>query len=404
MKVLMLGWELPPNNSGGLGVASYQLCKALNASGADIEFILPVEPAQAVSFMKVTPAYTDETAKLFIPGLAYQSAEYYYKHSKHPINWTDLFTQEQLYSHAVESMVQGRSFDVIHAHDWLTFRAGLKAKQRTGWPLIVHVHSVEADRAGHRGGGNPLVREIEALGLMMADRVIAVSRHTRQSIIEEYGIPDAKIEVVHNSLDRQELEALDADNAYRFLAAMRSQGYKVVVNVGRLTIQKGLPSLLRAARAVLDKLPKTFFLIVGSGEQYDELIGLAGELGILNRVLFTGFQRGKNWRDAYAISDLFVMPSISEPFGLTPLEALHYGTPSLISYQSGVSEVLLNCLKADFWDVREMANQIVGVLSNQPLHDMLRNNGMQELEHLTWDEPARKLLKVYESHVLGGAI
>ena len=399
----MLGWELPPNNSGGLGVASYQLCRALSKSGAAIEFILPYEPVPELSFMKVTAAYTDEIAKLFIPGLAYESGRYRFDKTTGAVNGFDLFTQEHLYSLAVERMVESREFDVIHAHDWLTFRAALKAKHRTGWPLIVHVHSVEADRSGQPGGGNPWVREIEALGLMMADQIVAVSERTKQSICDEYGMPADKVQVIYNSVDREELEPLDSDNAYAYLTDMRAKGYRVVGNIGRLTIQKNLPNLLRAAKAVIDRVPKTLFLIVGSGEQYEELIELAAELGILKNVIFTGFQRGKNWRDAFASSDLFVMPSLSEPFGLTPLEALHYGTPSLISYQSGVSEVLKNCLKVDFWDIREMANQIAGALQNDALRGTLLQNAQAELEHLTWDEPASRLLGLYEHHALAGA-
>jgi glycogen(starch) synthase len=169
--------------------------------------------------------------------------------------------------------------------------------------------------------------------------------------MRDYGIPPNKIEVVHNSIEASGIEPLDNTNVYRYLSLMKSLGYRVVVNVGRLTVQKGLPNLLQAARLVIDKAPKTLFLIVGSGEQYYQLITQAADLGIGDKVLFTDFQRGKKWRDAYSIGDLFVMPSISEPFGLTPLEAIGYGTPALVSRQSGVSEVLHNCLKVDFWDI-----------------------------------------------------
>ena len=180
---------------------------------------------------------------------------------------------------------------------------------------------------------------------------------------------------------------------------MKQQGYRVVVNIGRLTVQKGLPNLLRAAKEVVDRAPKTIFLIVGSGEQEYELLGLAAELGISQNVIFTGFQRGKNWRDAYAIGDLFVMPSISEPFGLTPLEAVGYGTPVLVSKQSGVSEVLKNCLKVDFWDIDEMANQITAVVQNDALRDELLTNSYREYEKLSWTGAADKLMNLYAHHL-----
>jgi glycogen(starch) synthase len=181
---------------------------------------------------------------------------------------------------------------------------------------------------------------------------------------------------------------------------MKSLGYRVVVNIGRLTIQKGLPNLLFAAKAVIDRAPRTLFLIVGSGEQYYELIEQAAGLGIGANVLFTDFQRGKNWRDAYAIGDLFVMPSVSEPFGLTPLEAIGYGTPALVSKQSGVSEVLRNCLKVDFWDVNEMANQIAAVVQNDSLRDELLANSLQEYTQLSWNIAGDKVESLYRSHAV----
>jgi glycogen synthase len=397
MKVLMLGWELPPHNSGGLGVACYQLCKSLATKGADIEFVLPYEAVHDVDFMKVTAALPQTVLSAHQAGQAYDSVKYVSADGQ--VQWYDIFGQQQLYEQAVERMLDSQVFDVIHAHDWLTFRAGLKAKQRTGLPLILHVHSLERDRAGGEDG-NPLVREIEAMCMQMADQVVAISKLTKDAIVHDYGIPADKIVVLHNSIDDSQLEELDAHNSYEYLSLMRTNGYHVVTNVGRLTLQKGLTNFLRAAHEVIERLPKTLFLIVGSGEQYHELIELAAELGIGRNVIFTGFQRGKPWRDAFAIADLFVMPSISEPFGLTPLEAIYYGTPSLISKQSGVGEVLHNCLRADFWDVHEMANQIAAVISQPVLRDELRDNAEKELKRLTWDTTASKLVDIYRQ--LGG--
>jgi len=217
--------------------------------------------------------------------------------------------------------------------------------------------------------------------------------------VNDYAIPAEKIEVVHNSVDHTTFEALDANNAYKYLVAMKAKGYRVVSNVGRLTIQKGLSNFLLAAKEVLDRAPKTFFLVVGSGEQYYELIEQAAALGISQNVIFTGFQRGKEWRDSFAVADLFVMPSISEPFGIAPLESIGFGTPTLISNQSGVKEVIQNTLKVDFWDVQEMANQITAVVQNDSLRDTLQANASAELNRMSWDHTADKLFDIYERHM-----
>jgi glycogen synthase len=393
MKILMLGWELPPHNSGGLGVACYQLCKAMAYRGADIEFILPYSADHNIDFMRVDAAHPQDVIEVLKSGIAYDS--YKYIHSDGSEEWVDIFGQQLAYENAVNHVVDAAEFDVIHAHDWLTFRAAMRAREKSGKPMILHVHSIESDRAGGKHG-NPLVREIESTAMLLADQIIAVSGHTKHAIIREYGIPADKIKVVHNSIDAGDVEQLDGDNVYRYLADMKQQGYRVVVNVGRLTIQKGLPHLLRAAKEVVNYTPKTLFLIVGSGEQEWELIEQAAELGIGKNVIFTGFQRGQNWRDAFAIADLFVMPSVSEPFGLTPLEAVAYGTPVLISKQSGVSEVLKNALKVDFWDVNEMANQIVSVIQNDVLGDVLHTNSYHEFIKMSWDHTVDELFEVYK--------
>jgi glycosyltransferase involved in cell wall biosynthesis len=256
---------------------------------------------------------------------------------------------------------------------------------------------VESDRAGDKKG-NPLVHEIERLGLYLADQIVAVSELTKQKIISEYNIPPSKIIVAHNSIDLDMMLPLDPSNSYRYLEQMKKQGYKVVANVGRITIQKGLTNLLYAAKEVIEKQPKTIFLFVGSGDQERELLLLSADLGISQNVIFVGFQRGKTWRDAFGIADLFVMPSVSEPFGLTPLEAIVYGTPSLISKQSGVSEVLHHCLKVDFWDINRMADQIVGALKHDGLHRTLIENTRNELGNLSWDRTAHTLIETYHNH------
>lgn len=400
MKILMLGWELPPHNSGGLGVACYQLCKSLADNGADIEFILPYSADHDVDFMKITAAQPADVKEVIKAGIAYDSYKFLYKDGK--IQWKSLSDFHQAYEEAIDGIVEKSTFDVIHAHDWLTFRAALRARERSGKPLLLHVHSIESDRAGGNYG-NPFVREIERMSLLLADQVVAVSEHTKRAIINDYDIPEDKISVVHNSIDKNNIEQLDADNAYEYLREMKKHGYRVVVNVGRLTIQKGLSNLLFAAKHVVEREPKTLFLVVGSGELEYELLEQAAAFGIGKNVIFAGFQRGKRWRDAYAIGDLFVMPSISEPFGLTPLEAIGYGTPALVSKQSGVSEVIKNCLKVDFWDVDEMANQITAVIRSDALQRELHDNSLHEYSRLSWNQAADRLFTLYRRH-LNGAV
>lgn len=397
LKILMLGWELPPHNSGGLGVACYQLCKALNKQSADIEFILPyVADYSAIDFMRVNPALPQSAQQFMTVGNVYDSKKYTSNGDRHQ---PTIFNQAALFEEAVGKIAEQNQYDIIHAHDWLTCRAAIRAKMLTGLPLVVHFHSIESDRAGRAFGGNPLVRDIEQTAVLLADHVIAVSEYTKKAIVREYGVPADKIAVVHNHTDVQELLPEQGENAYTYISNMRRQGYHTIVYVGRLTIQKGVPNLLKAFQAALQHAPKTFLLVVGDGEQKFELIQQAADLGIARNVFFTGFLRGKKWRDAYGLSDLFVMPSISEPFGLTALEAIGYGTPALISKQSGVAEVLHNTLKVDFWDTDEMANKMVALVQNDALRDELQHNSYQELLSHSWDNSADTLLGLYQQHV-----
>jgi glycogen synthase len=334
-------------------------------------------------------------------GTAYDSYKYILEDGSE--QWLNVHEQQQLYEQTVAELVEQKEFDIVHAHDWLTFQAALRVKEIKHCPIVLHVHSVESDRAG-RPEGNPAVQEIEAIALQLADKIIAVSHHTKRAIMHDYGVPADKIEVVHNSIEAELPADLEAANAYRYLTAMKSLGYKVVVNIGRLTIQKGLPNLLLAAQKVIAREPKTLFLIVGNGEQYEELIELAAMLGIGANVLFTDFQRGKRWRDAFAIGDLFVLPSVSEPFGLTPLEAIGYGTPVLISKQSGVSEILNNCLKVDHWDIDEMANCMLSVLWSDSLAAELRQNAYREYERMSWQRAGNKIRELYQTQITDGDV
>jgi glycosyltransferase involved in cell wall biosynthesis len=395
----MLGWELPPHNSGGLGVACFHICKALASKGADINFIVPYTADHSdIKFMQVTSAVPASAKQVMKAGMAYES----FKFVDHEGNeeWVSLQDYHKLYERSIDGIVKLAEYDVIHAHDWLTIRAGIRAKQLTGKPLIVHIHATEYDRSGGKRG-NPVVEDIEYLGMMLADKIIAVSQLTKDVIVQHYGIPADKIDVIHNSFDIDMYDGVQGENDYRYLSALREHGYKVVMNVGRITVQKGLYNLVQTMRLVVDKRPKTILLFVGSGEQELELLELAAELGLSGNVIFAGFQRGKRWRDMFAVSDIFVMPSISEPFGLTALEAAAFGVSTLVSRQSGVAEVLRSALRVDYWDVHEMANQITAVLNNQDLQDQLIHDGYHEVEKMTWGHTAEKLLGVYRIHAAG---
>lgn len=395
MKILMLGWELPPHNSGGLGVACYQLCKSLANRDTDIDFIIPYEADHNIDFMKITSAIPQGVDSIVKSGIAYDSSKFIYANGGEEN--VSIYDQFHAYSLAASKIAEEKEFDVLHAHDWLTFRAALLIKQQKNCPIILHVHSVESDRSGSEYG-NPMVKEIEQTAMLMADQVIAVSNHTKNKIIADYGIPEAKIQVVHNSIDIDIHLDQKKENDYRYLELMKQFGYSVVANIGRLTIQKGLPNLLRAAKRVIDVHPKTLFLIVGSGEQLYELIDLAAELGISDKVVFTDFQRGKKWQDAFKIADLFVMPSVSEPFGLTPLEAISFGTPSLVSKQSGVSEVFRNCFKVDFWDIDEMSNIIASAVQYKPMLEEMTSKAFDEYKIMSWDNSVNKLMEIYRHH------
>lgn len=391
MKILMLGWELPPHNSGGLGTACYQLCKELSSTGVDIDFVLPYDADHGIDFMNVVPA-VERPISDFSGLLSAYDSKNFSRISGELLG--DLYSQQEEYSLGVEKIVKYAEFDVIHAHDWLTFRAALKAKQMSGKPLIVHVHATEYDRAG-ANKGNPEVEEIEYNAMAIADKIVAVSEYTKQVIIKHYGIPADKIEVVHNSIDISVYSNASDDNVFRYLEVMKKNGWSVIGSIGRLTVQKGLTNLLRATAKVVEKAPKTFLLIVGSGDQREELILLSAELGIAKNVLFVEFLRGKEHRNAFEICDIFAMPSVSEPFGITPLEAIGFGVPALVSKQSGVAEVVRNFLKVDYWDIYEMANQLHAAVLSKDLRQVLKDESYREFEKLSWQSSARKLQKMY---------
>ena len=391
MNILMLGWELPPHNSGGLGVACYNISKALAIEGSTIDFVVPYHAEHpGIDFMTIHNA--TELAPLERYGLgAYDSSKVIDK----SLGIRDV---QKRYVKFVEKLVTSSKPDVIHAHDWLTMEAGMRAKQLTDAPLIVHVHATEFDRSGGHSG-NQLVHEIEYQGFMMADRIIAISNITKNIIIQKYGISKDKIEVVHNAIDVDSFnDGYKYDfRTYKYLEALKSEGYTVVVTVTRFTIQKGLTYFIKAAAKAIEKYDKLVFLLAGAGEQRNELIELAADLGIADKVFFTGFIRGKQWRDAYSVGDIFVMSSVSEPFGLTALEAAHHSNALIITRQSGVGEVLHNVFRYDFWDEDTLADQIIGIATSTALRTSLQQNVKHEYDKISWHDVAKTCLRIYES-------
>lgn len=404
----MLGWELPPHNSGGLGVACYHMSKALANEGATIDFVLPYDAEHpGTEYMNIHAATQLEPIHKFGMMGAYDS-KYVNEHDLDKVDVKDLQTMrgvQKRYVHYIERlMTKIDKPDAIHAHDWLTMEAGMRAKELTDAPLIVHVHATEFDRAGTFGSGNPIVHEIEYNGLMMADRIIAVSNITKSIIVHKYGIPADKIEVMHNAIDLPTLGNFDYDGrTYRYLEAMKLEGYTVVSTVTRFTVQKGLVQLVKGFAKAVEKYDRLLLVLAGDGEQRDELIELASELGVSDKVFFTGFVRGKQWRDAYNVADVFVMSSVSEPFGLTALEAAHHGTALIISNQSGVGEVLKHIFRYDFWDTDRLADQLVGIAASPALSRSLKENVKKEYANLTWTDVARRCMRLYRATKIGAS-
>jgi glycosyltransferase involved in cell wall biosynthesis len=397
----MLGWELPPHNSGGLGVACYFLSKALSRQGVDIDFVVPYLAKHKIKHMQVLSALHIEP--LYKYGFGAYDSKYIDEVIFDKIKQKDLVTirdVQKYYIKFVDGYIAKNKPDIVHVHDWLTLEAGMMARKKYGLPLVAHVHATEFDRSGDQGG-NSIEHEIEYNGLLAADRIIAVSQSTKDLIFRRYSIPADKIEVVYNGFD-----ALVYGDDYQYnqaaclyLEQLKRQGYTVVSTVARLTIQKGLTHMLQAAAKAVRRYDKLVFLFVGDGEQRDELIHLAAEYGILEHVIFTGFMRGRQLRDIYTLSDIFVMSSVSEPFGLTALEAAHHDNALIITRQSGVKEILRNIFFYDFWDTDKLADQIVGVAMSTSLRENLQQNVKTEYAKISWEDVAKKCEAVYNKMV-----
>lgn len=436
MKVLMLGWEFPPFISGGLGTACYGLTKAMSQIGAEVIFVLPKPvTSQYTSHVKLVSPTTLSAA---VGSYSYQVDEFSnvtfravnagggYSPYDSPKTLSqaieekihggrkstrtqqivaqaqeaaktaaapqahyggDMFAEIERYARMSALIATEEDFDVVHAHDWMTFRAGVAISAMTGKPLVVQVHSTEFDRTGEHV--DQRIYNIEREGMHYAKRIIAVSHLTKRIIVARYGIADEKVEVVYNAV-----EFNGHDNGTPLPPIGRND--KIVLFLGRITMQKGPEYFLAAAKKVLEVMQNVRFIMAGWGDMIRRTIQLANEMGIGHKVLFTGFLRGPDVDRVFRMADLYVMPSVSEPFGIAPLEAMNNDVPVLISKQSGVSEVLSHALKVDFWDVNEMANKIVAVLRHPPLQKTLREHGRIEVRKLSWTDSARKCLDVYQ--------
>ena len=400
VKILMLGWELPPHNSGGLGVACLNMARALANQGADIDFVIPYTAEhQDTDFMHVISA-TNLDPLFRYGGGPYDSTDLDAKIIVSRGAKLSIRDVQHQYIDFIKDHLADFQPDIIHAHDWLTYEAGILAKKHYGVPLIAHVHATEFDRAG-MGPGNPLVHEIEKTGLMLADRVIAVSEFTKRLIHEKYQIPLTKIDVIYNSLDDSYLNSDYEyhDDTYQYITDLKNAGYTVVSTVGRFTVQKGLKFLLHAAKKAIQRHPQLLFVFAGNGEEFSELVSLSADLGISQNVIFTGFVRGKKLRDIYSLSDIFVMSSVSEPFGLTALEAAHHGDCLILTKQPGVSEVIWSALEYDYWDEDKLAAEIVAIAEDPALRDSLKHDIQEEYLKLSWTDVAKKCLGTYRGAI-----
>ena len=392
----MFGWEFPPYNSGGLGVACLGLTRALSRLGVEVLFVMPKELDIKTPWARMIYANIGKVKVRVVNSLlkTYSTTDSYrissYRRNGGGVYGNDLISEVRRYASLGGVIALEEEFDVIYAHDWLSFGAGIEAKRATGKPLIVHVHATEFDRCGGAGGVNQDVYDMEREGMEQADVVIAVSELTKKIIVDHYGIPADKVRVVYNGID-ESTAPVSGNNPVSRLRHLKQAGFAIVLFIGRITLQKGPDYFLRAAKRVLGTNPRVMFIISGSGDMEGQIMKMAGDLGIADRVFFTGFLDGADKHEVYASADLFVMPSVSEPFGITPLEAMRLGTPVLISKQSGVSEVVKHALKTDFWDVNEMANQILSLVAYKGLAETLVLNAHAEADRLTWTQAAEKI-------------
>ena len=414
MKALMFGWEFPPHILGGLGTASYGLTKGMHAKGdMEITFVIP-KPwgdeekgfANIIGACNTPVAWRDVSwdyvqsriGNVMNPQTYFDLRDHIYADFNYMrlndlgcIEFSGRYPDnilEEINNYSIVAGVIARTIpcDVIHSHDWLTYPAGIHAKNVTGKPLVIHVHASEFDRS--RGKPNPTVFAIEKDGMMNADHIITVSNLTRKTVIEKYGIDPAKVTTVHNAVIPLSDELLNLKK--------REGKDKVITFLGRITMQKGPEYFVEAAAKVLQKNKNVRFVMAGGGDMEAAMIRLAAKRGIADRFHFTGFLRGKEVYQMFRDSDVYVMPSVSEPFGISPLEAMEMGVPSIISKQSGCAEILDNVIKTDYWDIDAMADAMHALVSYPALHNELKEKGIEEIHQITWEKAGKKVIDIYK--------
>jgi len=420
LKVLMLGWEFPPFTFGGLGIASYYISKYVSLLGNKVIWALPfstksLKKIKNTDFIDIGDfEFLDLGDDLFFDSYFYFETKeemlFFLKQLIENLKINDSASSEKLlyilYSNiskkidlfkakVINYYKSGKlDFDLIHCHDWPTLKAGIALKDLSNKPLFVHVHSTEYDRSGFNP--DPFKESIEREAYKRADKIFAISKRIKDIIVKYYGIDPSKIEVTYNGFELKK-EHFD----FSVLKEKKKKGYKIVLFMARLTLHKGPDYFLKAAKLVLDHLKKknkdkVIFVVAGSGEKFPELVNMALDLGIADKVFFTGYLRGKEVEEMYKIADVFVLSSVSEPFGLTPLESIAIGKcPVIISKQSGVAEVLNHCFKVDFWDVEEMANKIYSLLEYDTLKEEQIKNAFEEIKRISWLDTAKKIVENY---------
>ncbi len=413
MNALMFGWEFPPHILGGLGTASYGLTRGMaQQEDLSITFVIPKPYGdEDQSFLKIIGAchvpvvYKDVSYQQVeqVQGNIMHPDEYFYYRDRIRYDFTRIGTNElgciefsgrypdnllqeiSNYEAVAGVLAHSLDFDVIHSHDWLTYPAGIFAKQITGKPLVIHVHATDFDRS--RGQVNPTVYSIERRGMDVADHIICVSELTRRTVIEKYHQDPRKVTTVHNAVD-------PIPNVEQFVKTPRKE--KLVTFLGRITMQKGPEYFVEAAAKVLKRTQNVRFVMAGSGDKMQAMIDLVAERGIADKMHFTGFLKGKEVTQMLADSDVYMMPSVSEPFGISPLEAMQVGTPSIISKQSGCAEILSHAIKTDYWDIDAMADAIYAIVEYPSIYETLSREGRNEVNQITWDKAGLKVRAIYD--------
>ena len=419
MKVLMFGWEFPPHILGGLGTASYGITKGLAEQGdMEITLCLPNPHGdEDHSFLNIIPMnnvpvvwrdvdrdYVERCiGHRMSPELYYSLRDniyadfnYYYTDDLGCINFSGRYPDnlnEEINNYSIVAGVIARQqkYDIIHAHDWLTYPAGIHAKQVSGKPLVIHVHATDFDRS--RGHVNPTVYSIEKDGMDHADCIMCVSELTRQTVINHYHQNPDKCFAVHNAVYPLEPEK---EEIVSKRVPLKERNERIVTFLGRITMQKGPEYFVEAAALVLQRTRHIRFCMAGSGDMLHAMVELAARRGITDRFHFPGFMKGNQVYEAYSKSDVYVMPSVSEPFGISPLEAMQCGVPSIISKQSGCSEILHNCIKLDYWDINAMADAMYSICTNDALYNYLKDEGKKEVDQITWKKVGDKIRSLYE--------